>query len=140
MADGLKILIIDDDPDYRASTGSLLESHGYVVIEAESGKVGLRKLVEQKPDIIVLDVMMECDAEGYGVTQAIKYQEQYAAFQNIPIVMISTIGSSPDELFSMAGELDMVHPDFYLTKPIDIPKFLAVVQRAAARCPSQRQA
>ncbi len=140
MANSLKILIIDDDPDYRASTGSLLESHGYVVIEADSGKAGLRKLVEQKPDIIVLDVMMECDAEGYGVNQAIKYQEQYADYQNIPIVMISTIDSSPDELFSMAGEVAMVHPDFYLTKPIDIPKFLEVVQRAAALCPSHRQA
>jgi CheY-like chemotaxis protein len=97
-------------------------------------------VVEQRPDIIVLDVMMECDSEGYGVNQAIKYQDAYADFRDIPIVMISSIDSSPDELFSMAGEMDMVHPDFYLTKPIDIPKFLEVVQKAAAHCPSHKGA
>ncbi len=140
MADSLRILIIDDDQDYRASTRSLLESEGYVVLEADSGREGLRKVVEQKPDIIVLDIMMECDSEGYGVNQAIKYQEKYADCQNIPIIMVSSIDTSPDELFSMAGEMDMVHPDFYLTKPIDIPKFLEVVQRAAAHCPSHREA
>jgi CheY-like chemotaxis protein len=84
--------------------------------------------------------MMECDAEGYGVTQAIKHQDAYANYKNIPIVMISSIDSSPDELFSLAGEMDMVHPDFYLTKPLDIPKFLEVVQKAAAHCPSRSEA
>ena len=140
MADSLQILIIDDDADYRASTRSILESQGHVVVEAESGRDGLRKLVEQTPDLIVLDVMMECDAEGYGVTQAIKHQDAYADYRNIPIVMISSIDSSPDELFSMAGEMDMVHPDFYLTKPLDIPKFLEVVRKAAAHCTSRREA
>lgn len=140
MATSLKVLIIDDDQDYRASTRSLLESHGYVVIEAYSGREGLRKVVEESPDIIVLDVMMECDSEGYGVNQAIKYQDAYADCRNIPIVMISSIDLTPDELFARAGEVDMVRPDFYLTKPLDIPKFLEVVQRAAALRPSQREA
>lgn len=140
MASSLKILIIDDDQDYRESTRSLLESQGHMVIEADSGREGLRKMVEQRPDIIVLDVMMECDSEGYGVNQAIKYQDQYADFQNIPILMISSIDSTPDELFAMAGEVEMVRPDFYLTKPLDIPKFLEVVQKAGAHCASHREA
>jgi len=140
MPGNLKILIIDDDQDFRASARSLLESHGYVVTEADSGREGLRKVVEQKPDIILLDIMMECDSEGYGVTQAIKYQDAYADCRNIPIVMISSIELSPDERFPMAGEVDMIRPDFYLTKPLDIPKFLEVVQRAAALCPSHKEA
>ena len=40
----------------------------------------------------------------------------------------------------MAGELDMIRPDFYLTEPLDIPQFLEVVERAAAHCPSHREA
>jgi CheY-like chemotaxis protein len=140
MTDNLTILIIDDDQDYRASARSLLESHGYVVHEADSGREGLRKVVEQKPDIIVLDIMMECDVEGYGVTQAIKYQDAYADYRNIPIVMVSSIDLTPDERFPMAGEVDMIRPDFYLTKPLDIPNFLEVVQRAAALCPAHREA
>jgi len=138
MDGSLKTLVIDDDQDFRASVRSLLESQGYVVIEADSGKEGLRKVVEERPDLIVLDIMMECDVEGYGVTQAIKYQDAYADYRNIPIVMTSSIELSPDERFPMAGELDMIRPDFYLTKPLDIPKFLEVVQRALALHPSHR--
>jgi CheY-like chemotaxis protein len=140
MAATLKILVIDDDQDFRASVRSLLESHGFMVLEAESGKEGLRSVVEQTPDIIVLDIMMECDSEGYGVNQAIKYQDAYANFRNIPIVMTSSIDLSPDERFPMAGDLDMIRPDFYLTKPLDIAKFLEVVRRAAELCPSHGKA
>jgi len=132
MAASPKILVIDDDQDFRASVRSLLESHGYAVVEADSGKDGLRKVVEQKPAIIVLDIMMECDCEGYVVNQAIKYQDEYAAYRDIPILMTSAIDLSPDERFPMAGEVDMIRPDYYFTKPLDVPKFLEVVQRAAA--------
>ena len=140
MGDSLKILIIDDDQDFRVSVRSLLESKGYVVLEADSGRDGLRKVTELRPDIIILDVMMECDSEGYGVNQAIKFQDAYAEFRDIPILMTSSIDLSPDERFPMAGELDMIRPDFYLTKPLDIPKFLEVVQKAAALCPLHREA
>ena len=136
MAANPKILIIDDDQDFRASVRSLLESHGYAVIEADSGQDGLRKVVEHKPDIIVLDVMMECSSEGYGVNQALKYQDAYKNYQNIPIVMISSIEWSPDERFPMAGGVDMIRPDYYLTKPLDIFRFLEVVEKAAALCHS----
>ena len=130
MATGSKVLVIDDDQDFRASVRSLLESHGYAVVEADSGKDGLRKVVEYEPDVIILDVMMECDSEGYGVNQAIKYQDEYADYRDIPIVMTSAIDLSPDERFPMAGEVGMIRPDYYLTKPLDIPKFLGVMQRA----------
>ena len=139
MVASSRILVIDDDQDFRASVRSLLERHGYTVLEADSGKEGLRKVVEQKPDVIILDIMMECDSEGYGVNQAIKYQDDYAAYRNIPIVMTSSIELSPDERFPMAGELDMIRPDYYLTKPLDIPKFLEVVQQAAASCHAPRK-
>ena len=137
MDDSLKILVIDDDQDFRASVRAILETQGYGVLEADSGKEGLRQMVEKRPSIIVLDIMMECDVEGYGVNQAIKYQDAYADYRNIPIIMTSSIELSPDERYPMAGELDMIRPDFYLTKPLDIPRFLEVVQRAAALCHPQ---
>ena len=139
MAASPKILVIDDDEDFRASLRSLLESHGYGVIEADSGKDGLRKLVEHKPAVIVLDIVMECDSEGYVVNQAIKYQDEYVDYRNIPILMTSSIDLNPDERFPMAGELDMIRPDYYFTKPLDIPRFLEVVQRAAALSPSHHK-
>ena len=128
-----KLLVIDDDRDYRESVRCLLESEGYTVAEAPSGDEGLRRLVEDPPDAIVLDVMMRCCCEGYGVTQAIKHRDEFAAYRDVPIIMASSIEQSPDELFAMAGEVGMIRPDYYVTKPLDIPTFLDVVRRAVQR-------
>jgi CheY-like chemotaxis protein len=126
-----RLLVIDDDGDFRASVRGLLESEGYAVREAPSGDDGLRAMLEERPDAIVLDVMMKSDSEGYGVTQAIKFRDEYAAYRNIPIIMASSIELSPDELFSMAGEVAMIRPDYYFTKPLDIPRFLEAVKQAS---------
>ena len=99
MTGSLKVLLIDDDQDFRASVRSLLESEGHQVVEAASGKEGLRQVLQEKPNLIVLDIMMECEVEGYGVTQAIKFQDEYAACRSIPIIMSSSIDLSPDEGF-----------------------------------------
>lgn len=133
MATGKKVLVIDDDPDFRDSVDSLLKSEGYEVMQAGSGRQGLKRLSEDRPDLIILDVMMESIVEGYAVNQAIKFQPEYAAFAEIPIIMVSSIQETPDERFSRAGELDMVRPDRYLTKPLDIPLFLEVVAKATRR-------
>jgi CheY-like chemotaxis protein len=128
-----KLLVIDDDRDFRESVRCLLESEGFTVVEAPSGDEGLRLLAEERPDAIVLDIMMRCCSEGYGVNQAIKFREEYAAYRDIPIIMASSIEQSPDELFPMAGEAAMIRPDYYVTKPLDIPRFLEVVRRAVGR-------
>jgi CheY-like chemotaxis protein len=134
----LKVLLVDDDQDYKTSVRLLLESHGCAVFEADSAQDGLRKLVEHRPDIVILDIMMDFTTDGYGVNQAIKYQDAYAEFRNVPIVMVSSIQESPDELYPMAAEVEMIRPDYYLAKPLDIPKFLEVLETAAARLPSRR--
>lgn len=126
-----KVLMIDDDSDFRAAVRSLLESHDYRVLEASSGHEGLQMVVEHKPDVILVDIMMESSVEGYGVTHSLKYQDQYAEFRNIPIFMISSIEQSPDELFAMApDEVDMIRPDGYLTKPLDIQQLLGLLEKA----------
>lgn len=133
MATGKKVLIIDDDADFRSSVESLLSAEGYEVAQAGSGKEGLRRLGGERPDLIILDVMMESIVEGYAVNQAIKFQPEYHAFAEIPILMVSSIQETPDERFPWAGELDMVRPNRYLTKPLDIPLFLEVVAKATGR-------
>jgi CheY-like chemotaxis protein len=125
-----KVLMIDDDQDYRNSVRCLLETQGYEVIEADCGKEGLRKVVEHKPDVILLDVMMECASEGYGITQAIKHQDAFADCRNIPIIMVSSIQESPDELFPMAPESEMIRPDRYIAKPLDARVLLEALAKA----------
>ena len=97
MADQDKILVIDDDDDFKASIRPALEAAGYTMLQAASGREGLRMLTEHGPDVIVLDIMMETSEEGYSVNQAIKYQDVYAAYRDIPILMVSSIRETPDE-------------------------------------------
>jgi len=127
-----KVLVIDDDQDFRASVRALLESQGYAVFAAESGNEGLRMLVEHNPDAIILDIMMETSVEGYGVTHALKHEQDYERYRHIPIIMVSSIEEAPDERFPMAPEAEMIQPDNYLTKPLDISRFLEVVRRHVA--------
>lgn len=127
-----KVLVIDDDQDFRASVRSLLESHGYQVFEADSGHDGLRKVLENKPDVIFLDVMMETSEEGYGVTYSLRHKDEYADFRHVPILMVSSIEESPDERFPMSAEVELIRPDRYLTKPLDIPRVLQLLEKEIA--------
>jgi two-component system, cell cycle response regulator DivK len=124
------VLLIDDDSDFRAAVKSLLESHDYNVLEASSGHEGLRMVLEHKPDVILLDIMMETTVEGYGVTHSLKYEDEYAGFRNIPVFMVSSIEESPDERFPVSPEVEMIRPDRYLTKPLDVPEFLRLLEEA----------
>lgn len=124
-----RILIIDDDEDYRASVRSLLEIEGYEVITATTGREGLALARERRPDLIILDIMMESTTEGYVVNQALKFCEEYEGCADTPIVMCSSIPSSPEELFPRAEEVGMIRPDAYLAKPLDIPVLLATIRR-----------
>jgi two-component system OmpR family response regulator len=128
MADKPKILIIDDDADYRASTRALLEGEGYEVEEADSGSTGVDAVRAARPDLIVLDIMMESPVEGYTVVQALKFHDEYQEVSQIPVVMVSSVQEDPASLFPMAGDVPMITPDAYFTKPLDVPKFLECVR------------
>lgn len=119
-----KILIIDDDEDYRASTRVLLESEGYEVIEAANGREGLAATSTHRPDLVILDVVMDSLGEGYSINQAIKFLPEYRALGPIPVLMVSSVEMDPASLFGWIGDTSRISPDAYLTKPIDIPTFL----------------
>ncbi|MBU0639437.1 MAG: response regulator [Planctomycetes bacterium] len=132
MAAKARILIIDDDDDYRASTRALLEGDGYEVVEAAGGPEGIEAVRAQSPDLIVLDIMMESPVEGYTVVQALKFHGQYTDLEQIPILMVSSVKQDPATLFPMAGDMPTIQPDAYMTKPLDIPKFLESVRNMLA--------
>lgn len=124
-----KVLIIDDDFDFRSSLSEILESQGYAVVLAASGKEGLQKVISEKPNLIVLDIMMENEWMGYEVNQKIKFRDEFEAVKHIPILMVSSIQRDPFSMFYHATEVGMVTPDGYLTKPLDIPRFLDKVSK-----------
>jgi CheY-like chemotaxis protein len=128
MSEGSKILIIDDDEDFRISIRTLLTSRDYTVVEAETAKSGLEKIETEKPNLIILDIMMETIDAGYSLNQVVKFQKQFEEYKQIPILMVSSIPQDPLSRFPQAdGQVDMILPDHYLAKPVDIPKFLELV-------------
>lgn len=129
------ILVIDDDRDFLASVEALLKSEGYDVVTAASGKEGLAKIATAEPELIISDVMMETATEGYAVSGAVKMHEMMGDGR-IPLIMVSSIESSPDDLFPRSEELGVIRPDYYLTKPLDIPRFLEIVKKIAHRIPA----
>lgn len=131
MSDKRKILIIDDDEDFRISIRTLLESKNYQVVEADSGKRGLEMVKQEKPDLILLDIMMETMDEGYVLNQLIKFQKDFEEFNDTPIFMVSSIQEDPLSRFPRAaGHVDMISPDRYFSKPVDIPNFLESIEKA----------
>lgn len=97
-----KILVIDDDPDFVESVVNLLEAKGYQVASASNGKDGIAKAKTEKPNLILLDVMMNTKDEGFTVAREL---QQTAEVKGTPVVMVTGVrkemnlpfGFEPDE-------------------------------------------
>ncbi len=119
-----KILFIDDDPDYVESTKLLLEKK-YEVITAFSAEEGWEKIGKQRPDLIILDAMME-PKSGFTLAKELKAHQTY---KDIPIVMLTGVVPkipqtkySPDDILRYEGE------DF-VEKSAGIEEILSTVER-----------
>src|SRR4030042_5310239 len=97
-----KVLVIDDDREFVEAMTNVLDAKGYTVDHAPNGKVGIAQAREQKPDIILLDVMMTTKSEGFDVAREISKDEKLKA---VPIILITGVrkemnlpfGFEPDE-------------------------------------------
>lgn len=115
-----KILIVDDDPDVVMSTRLCLEAEGHEVIEAKNGTECLARIRSQRPDLIILDVMMDTTTEGFQVTLKLKSQDptsEYYAFRDIPILILSAIHGRVPMRFDPTD--DYLPVDEFIDKPID---------------------
>jgi CheY-like chemotaxis protein len=128
------ILIIDDDPDMVMVMRMPLEAKGYKVSQASSGTEGLMKVKEVKPDLIILDVMMDTTTEGFQVSLALRSpdpQSEYAAYKHIPIMMITAIHTTTPLRFG--PDEDYLPVDEFIEKPIDPDMLLSKVAKLLAK-------
>ena len=115
---GIRVLLIDDSNAIRRSGEIFLSQAGAQVLLAEDGFDGLSKVVDHKPDIIFVDVMMP-RLDGYQTCALIK---NHRDFKDVPVVMLT----SKDTLFDRArGKL--VGSDQYLTKPFNKKSLIEAV-------------
>lgn len=114
----LKVMIVDDSKTIRRTAENLLSKAGYNVCAASDGFSALAEVVDNKPDIIFMDIMMP-RLDGYQACALIKNNDN---FKNTPIIMLS----SKDGLFDRArGRI--AGSDRYLTKPFTKEELLAVI-------------
>ena len=120
-----KILVIDDDRDYIKITRMILQSGGYDVITAASGEEGLRVMRREKPDMVILDVMMAYILEGLDI------RRQMAAdpdLKSIPVIMSTSLTGERVQRNLPSDEY--VPDSAWLHKPIDPDKLLEQVKKA----------
>jgi len=123
-----RILIIDDDPIFVKATTAVLESHGYQVDSAKGGDEGLAKMEEYKPDLVLLDIMMDWVLDGVSVSREMMGQRE---LRRIPIIMCTSIRSSE---YRGAFPLDQyLHIDSWLDKPCPPDKLISEVEKVLAR-------
>jgi CRP-like cAMP-binding protein/CheY-like chemotaxis protein len=103
-----KILLIEDNHDVRENTAEILELANYTVVTAENGKVGVEKAMQEKPDLIICDIMMPV-LDGYGVLHMINKHED---LKNIPFIFLTAKAERGD--FRKGMEMGA---DDYITKP-----------------------
>ena len=119
-----KILIIDDDPDIVEAMRVVLESRDYQVNSAKSGQEGLKKVKLDKPDLIILDIMMETGDAGFEVAREIKKEHQ-----DIPILMLTAIKEKTGLGFeNEAGDEVWLPVDDYVDKPLKPGELIAKVE------------
>ncbi len=121
-----KILIVDDDIDIINVLKAVLENDDYVVVTAYSKKEGLEKLKTEKPDLAILDVIMETNQAGFELAREIKQQ---AGFEKLPLLMLTSIGDVTGVNFKAAmSDPEWLPADSYIEKPIDPDELLEEVK------------
>jgi twitching motility two-component system response regulator PilG len=126
---GIKVLVIDDSKTIRSTADALLKKTGCDVVTATDGFDALSMIVQEKPDIIFIDVMMP-RLNGYETCSIIRSNQEYS---ETPIVMLSSKSSFCDK-----AKGDVVGANAYLTKPFARDELLDVVSKFAVADEKQK--
>jgi DNA-binding response OmpR family regulator len=123
-----KILVVDDDPDLVESVTMILENKNHEVIQAYGGIEGLEKAKAEKPDAIILDVMMP-DKDGYEVCKELKGDPEYS---DIPILLLTAVVSQiPNSSYTSRMGME-TEADDYIDKPVEPGELAKLVERLLA--------
>lgn len=116
---GAKIFIIDDDPDFRKVVSMMLEMKSYNVVTASSPLEAKNKLLTEKPDMILLDIMMDSVFDGYSLCNEIKTSDEFQELHDTPIIFISAVKEKAGSRVTFdTSEHGLVGPDDYIDKPV----------------------
>jgi len=128
MATKADILLVDDDRDIRDSIKIVLEKNGYSIRTAANGRDAMAELKKSLPDIMLLDIMMSHDTEGFDLAFELK---QSPEFENLPIIIMTSFldkvrAEGPDQYQHILGE--SWPAKWMFEKPVDHKKLIQKIE------------
>jgi two-component system, OmpR family, response regulator VicR len=127
----LRILIVDDEADLVSVLRFGLESEGFELLEAGDGEEGLRLAREQRPSLMLLDLMLP-KLDGYKVCRALKFDERY---KSMPIFILSARSGEQDRRLAIE-----MGADAFITKPYEMRELIAKIRVRLGLPPSRAAA
>lgn len=123
-----KILLVDDDPDFRSAVRTILNKADYECIEASSANAGLISVMEESPDLILLDIMMEDISSGFRFLKERREIESQNKEDHIPILIMTSIQRMTDLDFEERIH-GMIQPaDDFVNKPVSSEQLIEIVE------------
>jgi two-component system alkaline phosphatase synthesis response regulator PhoP len=120
-----KILIVDDDADVVESVASFLEANGYQVLKAHNGREGLKQAKLERPDLIIMDIMMNERTEGFFTVQAIRHTP---GLESVPIFVLSSLYEQIPA-FRIPPDSGWLAHDQFFPKPANMPELLEKIRQ-----------
>lgn len=124
-----KVLVVDDDPDVRLFSVTVLEEHGYIPLEATNGEEGLKMIKAEKPDLVLLDILMPRQS-GIRLYRELKTDK---ALKNIHVIVLSGIAKKTflrsQKALTEFGAAEVPEPEVYLEKPVEAEELADVIKK-----------
>jgi len=124
-----KVLVVDDDPDVRLFSVTVLEENGYIPLEAEDGESGLEMIKSEKPDLVILDVLMPRQS-GVRLYRELKTSK---TLRDVKVIILSGIAKKTflrsQKALTEFGGAEIPEPEIYLEKPVEPDELADVIKK-----------
>jgi CheY-like chemotaxis protein len=130
--------VVDDDPDMREAISMILRPVGFQIITAKDGEEALLKLAAEKPNLMLLDLVMPRQ-DGFAVLKELYEEEKWRAYDNMPIVVLSAVREEPARRRYEQETAAKFAVDYYVEKPVSPATLLQKVSAVLARTSTARQ-
>ena len=126
---GKKVLLVDDDADFVESNKDLLEAHGYTVVTAADGAAGLEAAKREVPDVMILDVMMAHDTEGFEISREVAAVPE---LKEMPVLLVTGIRRDKDLAYTFEPDETWLPVHKVLEKPVPPEELIKELASAMA--------
>ena len=127
-----RVLVVDDDPDVRLFSVTVLEENGYTPLEADNGETGLKMIKEKKPDLVILDVLMPRQS-GVRLYRELKTSK---SLKDVRVIILSGIAKKTflrsQKALTEFGGAEVPEPEIYLEKTVEPEELAEVINKVLA--------